>query len=204
MSFVLQLIKIIFKPINALIITLVIIIGLPITLYLINPYEVNSEGIRARIFGVDIYRIPSESMKPGLVPGDYIFVSNIAYQKSLPRRKDVIVFYSHKSTNPRDKIPYIKRVIAISGDKIKIEKGKVIINDQIDSEPYVHEKNNNSLYSQHMPEITVPEGELFVMGDNRDNSNDSRITGTISSDEIIGKSTSILYGAGGRTSGEIK
>ncbi len=204
MPYLLQLIKIIFKPVNALIIASVIIIGLPVALYLINLYKINSDSIRARIFGVDIYRIPSGSMKPVLIPGDYIFISSTAYLRNLPKRKDVIVFNSYISNDSNKKIPYIKRVVAVSGDKIKVEKGEVIVNNQIVTEPYVKEKNKHTQYSQSMPEIIVPIGKLFVMRDNRDSSNDSRIIGAISSNQIIGKATSILYGEDGRTGIEIK
>ena len=204
MSYLIHLLKIIFKPINVSMIALIIIIGLPLTIYLINPYKINSDNIRSRIFGVDIYRIPSGSMKPGLVPGDYILVSNTAYQEAKPKRKDVIVFNANTNKDTDKKISYIKRIVAIPGDTIKIENGKVVVNAQILFEPYVLEKNNRSQYSQSMNEKTVPADMLFVIGDNRDNSNDSRLIGAISTDEVVGKATDIIFAANGRDRGEIK
>ena len=204
MSHLIHLLKIIFKPFHILIILLIIIIGLPLTIYLINPYQINSDNLRSRIFGIDIYRIPSGSMKPGLVPGDYILVSNTAYQEAKPKRKDVIVFNTNTNKDPDKKISYIKRIVAIARDSIKIEKGKVVVNAQLLFEPYVLEKNNHSPYSQSMAEKMVPADTLFVMGDNRDNSNDSRLIGAISVEDVIGKATDIIFAANGRMRGAIK
>jgi signal peptidase I len=204
MSHLLQLMKVVFKPFNTLIASSIIIVGLATALYLINPYRVNSDSVRARIFGVDIYRIPSKSMEPGLVPGDYIFVSNIAYQNVQPQVKDVIVFYDSNAISSSKKVAFIKRIVAMSGDKIKIVKGKVYVNGVHIQEPYVQESQNNSQYSQFMVETMIPSGELFVLGDNRDNSNDSRIFGAVSSKGVIGKATNLLYGSNGRSGNEIK
>ena len=169
----------------------------PVAVYTINPFHLETENIRPRLFGADIYRVPSKSMLPTLMPSDLIVVSHTSYQDHNPNRRDVIVFDLGKNTH------YIKRVVAIAGDTIKIDKGIVYINQQRFSEPYI-QSNNTSPYSMKMREQIVPDGSLFVMGDNRDNSNDSRIFGAILIKSVVGKAKKIIYGKQNRSGTTIK
>ena len=116
----------------------------------------------------------------------------------------MIVFNTNANKDPDKKISYIKRIVAIAGDSVKIENGKVIVNAHLVFEPYVLEKNNRSLYSQSMAEKMLPEDTLFVMGDNSDNSYDSRLIGAISIEDVIGKATDIIFAANDRVRGAIK
>ena len=174
------------------------------TIYFLNPFNVKSENIRPRLFGFDIYRIPSKSMQPSLQPGDYISVSNMAYIETPPNRNDVVVFYKSQSENHKQRLPFIKRVVAIAGDKVEINKAKVILNNINLKEAYVLEKNKKTTYSQNMDTIIIPKNHVFVLGDNRDNSDDSRTYGPIAETDIIAKAMSILYGKENRSGKDIK
>ena len=187
-----------------LLISILVLCVTATAIYFINPLAVKSENIRPRLLGSDIYRIPSKSMQPSLQPGDYISVSNTAYLESSPNRNDVVVFYKPDSEKTIPRLPYIKRVIAIAGDKIKISKAKVSVNDKKLKEGYVLNLNIKTPYSQEMKTATVPENHVFVLGDNRDNSSDSRIYGSVAVKDVIAKASTILYGDQNRSGKSIK
>lgn len=193
------------KRISLFLITVIFIISAAVvSVYYINPYDLKTDNIRPRVFGLDIYQIPSKSMQPLLFPGDYITVSNLAYVENSPKIKDVVVFYQSKKNGSQSKIQYIKRVIAIAGDRIQLQNGKLFVNKKLVNESYVSVSNNKTPYSLKMKLTTVPQNHVFVMGDNRDNSSDSRMFGTIPEEEIIAKASNILYGINNRSGTEIK
>ena len=171
----------------------------PVAVYISNPFDVPTENVRPRISGHDIYRIPSKSMLSTLAPSDYIIISNIAYRKEMPKRGDIIVFKRVSKKDNNKTIPYIKRVIAIAGDTIKIQQGLVSINNEPLKEDYINPENKQSPYSQFQPERTVPDGMIFVLGDNRDNSSDSRIFGFVPVSDVIGQATTLIWGGNGRS-----
>ncbi|OGO28165.1 MAG: signal peptidase I [Chloroflexi bacterium RBG_16_54_11] len=124
-------------------------------------------------------RVESISMQPTLFPSDYVIVNKLAYRfTGTPQRGDVIVF--RYPPNP-EAIPYIKRVIGLPGDQVHIADGKIHINGQLMLEPYLTVNTNRG------GDWTVPEGSLFVMGDNRNNSSDSRTWGFVPLENIIGR-----------------
>ncbi len=153
---------------------------------------------------MDIYRIPSKSMQPLLNPGDIIVISNKTYLETPINRNEIVVFNRTLNKNTDKVIPFIKRVVALPGDLLKIEKGSVFVNGRQATESYIRNSNKVKAYSLGMPEITIPEGKLFVLGDNRDNSNDSRVFGVISTSDVVGKATGILYSATGKLGTDIK
>ncbi len=151
-------------------------------------------------------QVPTESMKPSILVGDHFFLDKIAFpanfpeavQPYLPKRSierlDVIAFRSPTDGN----IPFVKRVIGTPGDVIEVRNKNVYINGVKIDEPYkIHV--DSTIYGDEtwMPEelkirdnygpVTVPLDSYFVMGDNRDNSNDSRYWGFITSNDVIGK-----------------
>lgn len=194
-----------FKRFILILISTILVISVAITsIYYINPFDLKTDNIRPRVFGFDIYQIPSKSMRPLLFPGDYIMVSNLAYLKSSAKRKDVIVFNLADKNNPSLKTPFIKRVLAIAGDTIELQNGKLFVNKQFVDEAYIAKSNNKTPYSLTFKPIQVPPNHVFVMGDNRDNSSDSRIFGTIKDDTIVAKAVKILYGKNSRSGNEIK
>ena len=126
-----------------------------------------------------------DSMKPILRNGDVVLVNRIVYNASRPKRGDIIVFKSSLLDDNGKPKYLIKRIIGLPGDTIAIEDGYVILNGQTIQEPYVAEQG----MSGEMEEITVEEGKLFVMGDNRYVSQDSRspAVGQIDEDTVLGK-----------------
>lgn len=117
-------------------------------------------------FVVKPFQIPSESMNPTLEPGDRVLVNRVAYKfGSKPKRGDIIVFQSPDDPN----VDFIKRVVAVGGETIEVRRGSVIINGEPIPESYVKAPDVSNFKAQ-----TVPEGMVFVMGDNRGDSQDSR------------------------------
>jgi signal peptidase I len=128
-------------------------------------------------------RVDSYSMEPTLYQGDFVIVNKISYKLGSPGRGDVIVF--HFPPDPREQ--YIKRVIGLPGDHIHIAGGKVYINGAALAELYLHVPTNRG------GDWDVPLDSLFVMGDNRNNSSDSRMWGMVPLENIVGKATVIYW-----------
>ena len=136
--------------------------------------------------------VQQESMQPNFYSGDYLITSRKAYRLfGQPERGDVIVFKSHLYDEKGKQKNLIKRIIGLPGDTVEIKNGDVYINGELLQEEYVAEQG----LSGEMEAVTVPEGRLFVMGDNRRVSQDSRSpeVGTIEMDSIVGKVVLRLY-----------
>jgi signal peptidase I len=129
-------------------------------------------------------RVESVSMQPTLYAGNFVIVNKLAYKMDAPQRGDVIVFYFPPDP---DQEPYIKRVIGLPGDRIQIAGGQVFINDVLISEPYLQ------VETQRGGDWTVPPESLFVMGDNRNNSSDSRAWGMVPYKNVIGKAVLVYW-----------
>jgi len=138
-------------------------------------------------FVVQTFYIPSGSMEPTLKIKDFILVNKFIYRFHPPQRKDIIVFHPPPAANANGK-DYIKRVIAIGGDTIEVKDGKVYLNGKILNEPYIAEPPWREFES-----FKVPENSLFVMGDNRNNSEDSRFWGVVPLENVIGKAFVVLW-----------
>jgi signal peptidase I len=198
-------------------------------------------ALAIRIFLVEPFRIPSESMLPTLLIGDHLFVNKLAYGPSLPftdfrlpgwrepERGDVVVFAVARSEErgiqriyPADERPdlprddFVKRIVGLPGDRIEIRGSRVYVNDEpvevIDTAGiFVDEAgaglsikreqlagcdhavlDDPRLPARRKPPLVVPEGRYFMMGDNRDHSNDSRVWGTVRLAEMQGPAF-ILY-----------
>jgi signal peptidase I len=128
--------------------------------------------------------VQSISMQPNLKEGDLVLVNRLVYKFFRPERGEVIVFQN--PLNPDD-VPYIKRIIGLPGDAVRIEGGTVYINGQLLSEPYLNTT------TQRGGEYIIREGELFVMGDNRNNSSDSRAWGNVAVEQVIGRAEAVYW-----------
>jgi len=130
-------------------------------------------------------RVESISMQPILYEDNFVLINKVIYYiTGLPARGDVIVF--RYPPNP-DMTPYIKRVIGLPGDQIHIAEGKVYVNGHLLVEPTINGPTNRG------GDWSVGEGEIFVMGDNRNNSSDSRAWGMVPLENIIGRAEVIYW-----------
>jgi signal peptidase I len=133
-----------------------------------------------RPFVMEAFWIPSGSMIPTLQIGDRVLVNKFIYRFTDPRRGDIIVFESVDNSNE----DLIKRVVGLPGDKIAVRGGKLFVNGEPQKEPYTNKKlPDRSFYAQ----TTVPKNHVFVMGDNRGNSADSRVFGPLPEKNIEGE-----------------
>jgi len=121
--------------------------------------------------------VDGSSMSATLIDGEHLIISDVFYT---PKRGDIIVFEDFTIDKTE---PLVKRVIAVGGDMIRVTEGKVYLNGELLDEPYV----SSVELRKEVPLMTVPEGEVFVMGDNRGDSHDSRDFGTVSVDSILGR-----------------
>ena len=138
------------------------------------------------LFVMSPQEINGQSMDPTFHNGEYILTNKIEFKLNNPNRGDVVIFKSPKNKD----IDYIKRIIGLPGETVRLSKSKFYINGiMLDElaylEPTVY-TSGGSYLSENM-EITVPEGQYFVAGDNRPHSSDSREFGPIALEDLIGK-----------------
>jgi signal peptidase I len=166
-----------------------------------------------RTFVVQAFKIPTGSMENNLLIGDHLLVNKVVYSPSLGRLEDAamakkpiqrghVVVFKYPEDPARD---FIKRVIGLPGETIEIRAKQVYVNGQPLDEPYVHflepplrpEDPEYGIRSDGRSDDygprTVPEGQLFVMGDNRDNSKDSRYWGFLPADQVKGRALMVYW-----------
>lgn len=148
--------------------------------------------IRTYLFGP--YKIPTGSMRPVLIEGDRIFVDKISYRFREPRRGDVVVF-----RYPLDrKKDFVKRLVAFGGETVEIREGSIFVNGQRVEKPvaiserfYYNRPDWN--FGKRGQVIPVPEGHLFVLGDNSAQSSDSRNWGFVPRKDVVGQAVVIWW-----------
>ena len=162
-------------------------------------------AIFVRSFVVQAFKIPSSSMEPTLLVGDQLLVNRLSYgigiemplmnrlgrqviHLSTPKRGDVVVFIFPKNR----RLDFIKRVIGLPGEKVEIRERKIYINDHLIEDPWGHFSSWGPGGRDNYGPIMVPPNSLFVMGDNRNNSEDSRYWGFVPLNNVLGKAV-ILY-----------
>lgn len=139
--------------------------------------------------------VPTGSMEGTILIGDHLFLNKLLYGPEIPllnwrlpmlktiRRGDIVVFRYPR--NPEE--TFLKRVTALGGDRVEIRDGVVYVNSRALNEPYAVHRGSRYSASEEMASLVVPEGSLFVMGDNRDNSSDSREWGFVPVRNVIGE-----------------
>ncbi len=142
-----------------------------------------------RSFAIASYFIPSQSMEPTLLIRDRLLANRFSYKFHLakPSRGDIVIF-RYPGDERQD---FIKRVIGLPGDRVRIEDGVVYVNGEPLEEPYIAEKP-----AYDMPEEIVPDGSYFVLGDNRNRSADSHIWGFVPEENLVGKALVIYWPPG--------
>jgi signal peptidase I len=158
-------------------------------------------------FVLQAFNIPSRSMAPTLHVGDRVVVDKLAYYRAVPARGDVLVFeWTTGAPTLRDGAeleaapgpprrggrasgPFIKRVIAVGGDTVEGWNGSVYVNGRRMSEPYLRAGTRTSSFGP----VVVPADHIFVMGDNRANSNDSRSFGPVPVRAVVGRALWLVW-----------
>ena len=135
--------------------------------------------------------VSGDSMLPTLHENDYLIINKIGYKIGEPKNGDVIVFKSDLEKNDGTTKDLVKRIIGVAGDKVVIKDGKVYLNDKLLDETYLSE----GMDTTEDVDIVVPEGKLFVLGDNREVSLDSRYeqVGLVDVNDVEGKVLVRLY-----------
>ncbi|MGL5876779.1 MAG: signal peptidase I [Xenococcaceae cyanobacterium] len=146
-------------------------------------------SININAFITEFRYIPSESMLPTLQINDFIVIDKVSYRLQAPQRGDVVIFSATEALRKNGFTNvFVKRIIGLPGEKLKVKAGKVYINDRPLTENYIADEPEYETTS-----ITVPSNSYFVLGDNRNNAFDSHIWGFVPKENIIGKATKIFY-----------
>jgi signal peptidase I len=137
-----------------------------------------------QLFIVKPFTIPSVSMEPTLMVGDRVLVNRLTYHFRDPRRGDVVVFPS-----PIEDENLIKRIVAVGGDTVEVKDGALYLNGQRQAEPQLKDQTIDGVF----PLTTIPAGYVFMMGDNRNDSADSRVFGPVSTKALLGKAFVVYW-----------
>ncbi len=166
-------------------------VGIFAAVLIIN--DVILESILPDIKNFKSYRIPSFTMAPTLLVGDRLIADREIYKKEKPKRGDVIIFEYPKDPSK----DFIKRVIGLEGEKVEIIDNKIYINEKLIDDPWGHyESTGQASYLKELENfgpVVVPKDSLFVLGDNRNNSQDSRFWGFVDIRKVKGKALYLYW-----------
>ena len=161
-----------FEVVETLVLTVVIFLGI-------------------QTFVAQPYKVQQTSMEMTLLPDQYVLVDKLTPRWSDYTRGDVVVFDPPPTWVGGTGVPYIKRVIGLPGDHIELKDGRVYVNGSVIDEPYVYTENgvrqSTDPFAGAPSEWLVPQGQLFVMGDHRHDSSDSRTFGPVDVSHVIGR-----------------
>jgi signal peptidase I len=136
-----------------------------------------------KTFLFQAFYIPSESMEPTLIDRDRVIVNKLSYRLHDVNRGDLVVFDRPPNEPPTEIDELIKRVVALGGETIEARQGEIFIDGRRLDEPYLTAPASSGTFGP----VLIPDGHVFVMGDNRNNSRDSRVFGPIDEDLIVGR-----------------
>ena len=140
-------------------------------------------ALLVKTFLIQAFFIPSLSMAPTLDEGDRVLVNKLSYKMHEVHRGDMVVFDRPEGSPESDIKDLIKRVIGLPGETIEARDGAVYIDGDRLEEPYL----DDGVRTENLPETQIPAGHVFVMGDNRTGSSDSRVFGPVDEDTIVGR-----------------
>jgi signal peptidase I len=135
--------------------------------------------VLVRAFAAEPFAIPSQSMEPTLRPGDQVVVEKLSYRLGAPHRGELAAF-----SIPGGGSVGLKRIVGLAGDRVAIEDGVLVVNGRRPREPYVDHARVDSVY---FGPVVVPPGRVFLLGDNRGDSRDSRQYGAVAERALIGR-----------------
>jgi signal peptidase I len=135
-------------------------------------------------FFIRMPQVSGLSMAPHIVSGEYVLINTFAYRLAQPKRGDIVAFRHDGDA----RAVFIKRVVAVPGDSVRIAHGSVYVNGAQLPEPYVRYSDQRSF-----PETVVPDGAVYVLGDNRANSEDSRFFGPVPDDQLVGRALAGIW-----------
>lgn len=150
-----------------------------------------AQSWRAQLLGYEVYRAPASVMAPALARGDFFLADTRGYAMgsgARPARGDIVTFLFP----PEPGVVYVRRVVAVGPAKVALREGRLIIDGKAVNEPYPHAPALTR-YSLEMAEVAITAGDAFVLGDNRDDSNDSRMWGAVPLENILGRATDIWW-----------
>jgi signal peptidase I len=159
---------------------LLLLVAAEATLWVRNPMEIPATFFPARAFGFQLFKEAGPSMEPAILPDHQVLVSTWSYWHANPQVGDIVAFVYPEDPSIAD----LKRVVATGGSSIEVREGVTYINGEAYPEPYLQSPPTERRF---MRKLQVPPGGYFVMGDNRDPSEDSRNYGVIMRDHIIGR-----------------
>jgi signal peptidase I len=161
-----------FEVVETLVLTVVIFLGI-------------------QTFVAQPYKVQQGSMENTLLPDQYVLVDKLTPRWAPYQRGDIVVFDPPETWSSGGGVPFIKRVIGLPGDRVELRDGKVMVNEVELEEPYIFETNGVPQTTEAAPggpkEWLVPDGDLLVMGDHRQDSADSRSFGPIEVTHVIGR-----------------
>jgi len=135
-------------------------------------------------FFVRLPQVSGLSMEPHIRSGEYVVINTFAYRFGAPRRGEIVAFRHDGDARG----VFIKRVIGLPSDRVRIDRGQVYLDGVKLAEPYVQHPDDRSF-----PEITVPPRSVYVLGDNRGESEDSRLFGSVGDDRLIGRAVAGIW-----------
>ena len=144
-------------------------------------------GVLLLAFFMRLPQVSGLSMAPHIASGEFVLINTVAYRMHAPQSGDIIAF-NHDDPTPE---VFIKRVVGLPGDTVRIDRGTVYVNGAPLSEPYVHYPDDRSF-----PQVTVPPNSLYVLGDNRADSDDSRFWGFVNESQVLGKAMAGIWPLG--------
>jgi signal peptidase I len=151
--------------------------------------QIALQQTRAHLFGVEPFHTPTESMAPTLQLGDAFVVDTWRYKAHSPERGEIVVYQVPEKPG----VKYVKRVIGVAGDRIEIRTAVVYRNGEALSEPYLHAPVDSKPYGRDEPAILIPQSSVYLLGDNRDMSLDSRAHGPIARPQLHGRVEYVIY-----------
>jgi len=140
-------------------------------------------ALAIRGFLVQPFIVEGKSMEPNFENNNYLITEKVSYKLHAPRRGDIVIFHPPGD----DEINYIKRLVGVPGDRIEIQGGAVMVNGKKITEPYLHSDEQTLVGKSEFSSVALADNEYFIMGDNRNQSRDSREIGIISGNRIVSR-----------------